>query len=82
MMERVNLRYIISTFVNITMYPSITNNMIIKKFLINIANILSHFSLNRGHISWNSPEYLCNAAPLLLIQSLNLSALSIPSPVS
>jgi hypothetical protein len=30
MMEGVNLRYIVSTFVNVTMYPQYNNNMIIK----------------------------------------------------
>jgi hypothetical protein len=29
--EGVNLRYIVSTLVNVTMYPQYNNNMIIKK---------------------------------------------------
>jgi hypothetical protein len=31
--EGVNLRYIVSTFVNVTMYSQYNNNMIIKKAL-------------------------------------------------
>jgi hypothetical protein len=30
MMDEVNLRYTVSTFVNVTMYPQYSNNMIIK----------------------------------------------------
>jgi hypothetical protein len=30
MMERVSLRYIASTFVNVTMYPQYNNNMTMK----------------------------------------------------
>jgi hypothetical protein len=30
MMEVVNLRYILSTFGNVTMYPQFNNNMLIK----------------------------------------------------
>jgi hypothetical protein len=30
MIEEVNLRYIVSTFVNVTMYPQYNNNMLIK----------------------------------------------------
>jgi hypothetical protein len=31
MMEGVNLRFFVSTFVNVTMYPQYDNNMIIKQ---------------------------------------------------
>jgi hypothetical protein len=31
MLEGVHLRYIVSTFVNVTMYPQYNNNMIIRK---------------------------------------------------
>jgi hypothetical protein len=30
MMDKVNLRYIVNTFINVTMYPQYNNNMLIK----------------------------------------------------